>query len=203
GGAPEALAPRVASALGEGAEARLRADPWLLLATPGVPPRQADEFARALLGDEAGPGDERRGQALVGWLLERAALAGHTVLEPGQLAAGLREQGVPEPEEAVSTAIEEGTVLVFQDRGAPLDAPAGEDEQAAEVRVLVGLERYALAEESLADGLGRLHGTFAAPEGEATGGWAEAAASAPSPSAGELIRAAAGAAVVAHTGGEA
>ncbi|WP_226961878.1 MULTISPECIES: ATP-binding domain-containing protein [Streptomyces] len=203
GGAPEALAPRVALALGEGAEAQLRADPWLLLATPGVPPGQADEFARALLGDEAGPGDERRGQALVGWLLERAALAGHTVLEPGQLAAGLREQGVPEPEAAVSTAIEEGAVLVFQDRGAPLEAPAGEDEPAAEVRVLVGLEHHALAEESLADGLARLHGTFAAPEGEAAGGWAEAAGAAPSASAGELIRAAAGAAVVAHTGGEA
>ncbi|SOD61538.1 Helix-hairpin-helix containing domain-containing protein [Streptomyces zhaozhouensis] len=202
GGAPEALAPRVAAALGEDAERELRADPWRLLATPGVAPRQADEFARALLGDEAGPGDARRGQALVGWLLERAALAGHTALEPGRLASGLAEHAVPEPEEAVRTAIEEGAVLVFRDRDAPLDGPAAEGEE-AEARLLVGLERYAMAEEGLADGLGRLRGTFVAPGGEAAEGWAAAAAEAPSPSAAELIRAAGEAAVVTHTGGEA
>ncbi|MDT0269915.1 helix-hairpin-helix domain-containing protein [Streptomyces sp. DSM 44915] len=201
GGAPAALAPRVAAALGAGAVEALRADPWQLLAARGVQPGQADEFARALLGAEAGPGDERRGAALLGWLLERAALAGHTALTPGALAAGLAEHGVPEPEEAVRAGIEDGVVLVFQDRGAPPPEPGAEPAEQAEIQLLVGLERYALAEESLADGLARLRATLAPPAGEAADGWAAAAAAAPGPSAGELVRAAAGAAVLAHTGG--
>ena len=35
------------------------------------------------------------------WLLERAALAGHTALEPAALAKGLSQHAVPEPDEAV------------------------------------------------------------------------------------------------------
>lgn len=97
-------------------------------------------------------------------------------------------------------------MLVFQD--GPEDQVDAEDpeeqdaEGAAEAvapgPVLLGLDRYALAEESLADGLARL-----VNGGDKEADWSEAAAAAPSPSAAELIRAAAAHGLVAHTGGEA
>ncbi|GAQ64564.1 helix-hairpin-helix domain-containing protein [Streptomyces scabiei] len=212
GGAPEALVAQVAEALGEGAGARLRADPWQLLRVAGVRPEQADGFARALLGAECGPDDERRGRAVTVWLLEQAAVAGHTALEAPALEAALAQRSVPDPDEAVQNAVAEGEALVFQDAlddtpaAAPPARPAHgtEDDEAdaAEerpVRVLVGLERYALAEESLADGLARVMNAL--PKQDTTD-WASAAASAPR-SAAELIRAVAGHGLVLHTGGEA
>jgi helix-hairpin-helix protein/UvrD-like helicase family protein len=218
GGAPEALAPAVAELFGGQAGQVLRGDPWQLLGVPGVRPEQADSFARAVLGDEAAPGDERRILALVGLLLEDAARRGHTALEPAALAKALASHAVPDPDEAVRTAIDGGAVLVFEDALDVLDAaPAaatggggenGEETEETEeterpVRVLLGLDRYALAEESLADGLARLTATFTGGEGQPeTADWERAAAAAPSPSAGELIGAAAGHGLVAHTGGE-
>ncbi|MES4905003.1 MULTISPECIES: helix-hairpin-helix domain-containing protein [unclassified Streptomyces] len=168
GGAPESLAGAVVVALGEAAAEVLREDPWQLLAVSGVRHDQADGFARALLGPDCGPGDERRSQALTVWLLERAALEGHTALESSALRAGLAKLSVPDPDAALRSAIADGRVLVFQDaaeapgaaaRPAAGDADGTEDEQP--VRVLLGLDRFALAEESLADGLARLAGTFA------------------------------------------
>ncbi|MET4921162.1 helix-hairpin-helix domain-containing protein [Streptomyces sp. PSRA5] len=211
GGAPRTLAPQVTATLGEQAGEALRKDPWLLLSVPGVRPEQADGFARALLGDGCGPGDERRAAALVGWLLERAAVRGHTALAFPAVRAALSERSVPDPDEALRHAIAGGAVLVFQDgvedaAGDPEDeaadgvAAGGDAAGTADgpaVPVLLGLDRYALAEESLADGLARLVKTAQ----EAS--WAEAAAQAPSPSAGELIRAVAGHGLVVHTGGEA
>ncbi|MEU9123767.1 helix-hairpin-helix domain-containing protein [Streptomyces sp. NPDC048506] len=164
GGAPESLAERTAEVLGERAAEALGEDPWQLLAVPGVRPEQADGFARALLGAAAGPGDERRAQALVGWLLEQAALAGHSALEAAALRAALAQRSVPDPDEALQTAITDGSVLVFQDaidepgRARPT-TPDDEDEEQP-VRVLLGLDRYAMAEESVADGLARLLNTF-------------------------------------------
>ncbi|WP_340381953.1 helix-hairpin-helix domain-containing protein [Streptomyces sp. SS7] len=211
GGAPEALAPQVAGALGEGAEDLLRADPWHLLRVVGVRPEQADGFARALLGAECAPDDERRGRALTVWLLEQAALAGHTALELPALTAALAQRSVPDADEAVQSALAEGDALAFQDPEAEASAnaaPAGDaesdDDEAGgdrPVRVLVGLERYALAEESLADGLARLVNSLA-KEAASEAGWESAAASA-SGSAAELIRAVAGHGLVLHTGGEA
>ncbi|MDK1345683.1 helix-hairpin-helix domain-containing protein [Streptomyces sp. 378] len=208
GGAPEVLAPQIAAALGEGADERLRADPWQLLRIPGVRPEQADGFARALLGAECGPDDERRGRALTGWLLEQAALAGHTALEMSALLAALAQRGVPEPDGAVQDAIAEGEALVFQDAlEEKAAAPARSDEEGAAedeerpVRVLVGLERYALAEESLADGLARLVNSVPKQDGSAED-WERAAAAAQGSTA-ELIRAVAGQGLVLHTGGEA
>ncbi|WP_431985006.1 helix-hairpin-helix domain-containing protein [Streptomyces qinglanensis] len=234
GGAPEGLAQRVAETLGEGADGVLRADPWQLLAVPGVLPEQADGFARALLGDEAGPGDPRRAVALVVRLLERAALRGDTVLTPDALGRGLSGHAVPDPDEAVRQAVDAGAVLVFEDAldAGPVASAMNESdvEEERPVTLLVGLDRYALAEESLADGLARLAGTFAPAEtagasaagpadaagasgpaadhapggGTATdGGWAAAAGSAPTSSARELIGAVAGSGLVTHTGGEA
>jgi ribosomal protein L12E/L44/L45/RPP1/RPP2 len=226
GSAPEALAPQVAAALGEGAEELLREDPWQLLRVTGVRPEQADGFARALLGAECRPDDERRTRAVTVWLLEQAALAGHTALELSALATALARQGVPDADTAVQSTLAEGEALVFQDAldepgarpGTAPSAPAAasapptaagdgaddtEDEEEAEeerpVRVLVGLERYALAEESLADGLARIVNSLSK---EPSPEW-EAAATAASGSTAELIRAAAGHGLVLHTGGEA
>ncbi|MEU0101115.1 helix-hairpin-helix domain-containing protein [Streptomyces sp. NPDC006267] len=215
GGAPEALARPAVGALGEQAAGLLRTDPWRLLSVPGVRPEQADGFARALLGAECGPDDGRRTAALVGWLLERAALQGHTALDAGAVRAGLAERAVGDPEAAVRDAVEEGVALVFHEGDEPepddeaADVEAGDDadgagrtedaEAAGEpARVLLGLDRYALAEESLADGLARLVTAC-----EKAADWSEAAAAAPSPSAAELIRTAAAAGLVAHSGGEA
>ncbi|MFF5446634.1 helix-hairpin-helix domain-containing protein [Streptomyces sp. NPDC012888] len=194
GGAPEALAAPAAGLFGEAAADLLARDPWQLLAVPGVRPSQADGFARALLGPECGPADERRTTALVVWLLSQAAVKGHTALEAPVLASALGQYAVPDPDAALEAAIGDGAVLVFHE---PVGEPAGEGEEQP-VRILVGLEGAALAEESLADGLVRLVNTFGGPAD-----WAAAAAEAPSPSAAELMRAAAGHGLVAHTGGEA
>ncbi|MDF2268100.1 helix-hairpin-helix domain-containing protein [Streptomyces coacervatus] len=205
-GAPDGIAAQAAAALGEGADAVLQADPWLLLRVGGVRPEQADGFARALLGAECGPDDERRGRALTGWLLEQAALAGHTALELPALTAALAQRGVPDADAAVQSAVAEGEALVFQDAldpTAPAPEAAEEGEEPAErpVRILVGLERYALAEESLADGLARLINSVPKEDGSAEA-WERAAASAQDSTA-ELVRAAAGHGLVLHTGGEA
>ncbi|MET9061287.1 ATP-dependent RecD-like DNA helicase [Streptomyces antibioticus] len=205
GGAPENLASQAAAALGEGAGELLREDPWQLLRVTGVRPEQADGFARALLGPECAPDDERRGRAVTVWLLEQAALAGHTALELPALTAALGRQSVPDADAAVQSALAEGDVLAFQDAldepgATPAKAAEGEDEDAEEsrpVRVLVGLERYALAEESLADALARIVNSLAkeaSPEWEPQG---------LSGSAAELVRAVAGHGLVLHTGGEA
>ncbi|MEU9478380.1 helix-hairpin-helix domain-containing protein [Streptomyces sp. NPDC048191] len=205
GGAPEALAPQVAAALGEGADAALREDPWQLLRISGVRPDRADGFARALLGSACGPGDERRGRAITVWLLEQAALAGHTALDLPTLTAALGRQSVPDPDTAVQGTLAEGEALAFQDAleepgaAAPQVAEEGEDEEERPVRVLVGLERYALAEESLADGLARLVNSLPKETGQAWG----TAADAVSGGAADLVRAVAGHGLVLHTGGEA
>ncbi|MFE3632480.1 helix-hairpin-helix domain-containing protein [Streptomyces goshikiensis] len=193
GGAPAALAGAAATALGEDAAGLLAEDPWRLLAVAGVRPAQADGFARALLGPDAGPADERRAAALVGWLLEQAALKGHTALEAPTLESALAQYGVPAPAEALERAIGDGAVLVFNEgeEAEAEEAEEGEEpgEDTGPVRVLVGLEGYALAEESLADGLARLAGGFDTPADWGGGS--------------ELIRAAAGHGLVTHTGGEA
>lgn len=269
GGAPETLAEQTAEVLGERAAEALSEDPWLLLQVPGVRPEQADGFARALLGPACGPGDERRAQALVGWLLEQAALAGHSALEAAALRAALAQRSVPDPDDALQAAIGDGAVLVFQDAidepGGRARPATGDEEEEQPVRILLGLDRFAMAEESVADGLARLLNTFeavaeptrdtaseeadgatadgpAADETTADGdaqvtdgdtpgesapttapatdtptdhdtaprparpsaaAWGAVAAAAPSPSAAELIRAAAHSGLVAHTGAEA
>ncbi|MCF2131216.1 ATP-binding domain-containing protein [Strepomyces sp. STD 3.1] len=214
GGAPEALAPQTAAVLGEGAEEALRADPWQLLRVGGVRPEQADGFARALLGAGCGPDDERRGRAVTVWLLEQAALAGHTALELARLTATLAQRGVPDPDAAVQSTLAEGEALAFQDvldgagarpeRAAGGAEGSGEEDEGSDdrpVRVLIGLERYALAEESLADGLARL--VNAAPKQDGSAADWERAADSAQGSAAELIRAVAGHGLVLHTGGEA
>ncbi|MBQ1098151.1 ATP-binding domain-containing protein [Streptomyces sp. b94] len=210
GGAPETLAPQTAALLGAGAEEALRADPWQLLRVGGVRPEQADGFARALLGAACGPDDERRGRAVTVWLLEQAALAGHTALELPRLTATLAQRGVPDPDAAVRSTLAEGEALAFQDAleetGARQDDTTGgaegtDEDEERPVRVLIGLERYALAEESLADGLARLANSAPKRDGSAAD-WERAAASAQG-AATDLVRAVADHGLVLHTGGEA
>ncbi|MBB1242143.1 DNA helicase RecD [Streptomyces durbertensis] len=217
GGAPPSLALPAAMALGGEAAEALRADPWRLLTVPGVRPEQADGFARALLGAECDPQDPRRGPALAQWTLLRAALSGHTVLDHDGLVRRLAGLGVADAEAALESAVAEGQLVDFHEpapeagTAAPADASddVSEEEPPPGVR-LYGLERWAVAEESLAEGLYRLVSTFAAerPDGDAPppGGdeaWEGAARATRSPSAAELVRRVAGHALVTHTGGEA
>ncbi|MCC9307103.1 ATP-binding domain-containing protein [Kitasatospora sp. RB6PN24] len=214
GGAPAAAADQLAHAalttLGEQAPDALQQDPWALLALPGVRPEQADGFAQALLGPSAGPGDPRRGRALAVWLLERAALLGHSALTADELRAGLAEFGLPDPDQAVQAAVEGGQVLPFQEEETgPGAREVGEDEEPP-MRLLLALDRLAQAEEEAAEGLARLLSTFGAPvdaadpevepvvPGEAD--WEAAATAADSASAAALIRAVAAAPLVLHTG---
>ncbi|MQS36899.1 helix-hairpin-helix domain-containing protein [Streptomyces katsurahamanus] len=204
GGAPESLAPRVAEVLGEGAAGILREDPWQLLSVPGVGPEQADGFARALLGGGCGPGDERRTAALVVWELERAASRGHTALAASAVREALAGRSVPDPDDALQRAIDDGVVLAFEDGAGEALEPAPEvsgetdetgepdqtEEEQPQAPLLLGLDRYALAEESLADGLARLARSGADARWEGAAGPAE------------LVRAVAESALATHTGGE-
>ncbi|NEB75535.1 DNA helicase RecD, partial [Streptomyces sp. SID14478] len=178
-----------------------------LLRVGGVRPEQADGFARALLGAECAPEDERRARAVTLWLLEQAAVAGHTALDLPVLVEALGKRGVPDSDAAVQSAVAEGEALLFQEAldETPAPEPAeGEEEGEAErpVRILVGLERTALAEESLADGLARLINSGAKEGASSDDQWEEAAVAAGG-SAAELIRAVGTHRLVLHTGGEA
>ncbi|MFF4342470.1 helix-hairpin-helix domain-containing protein [Kitasatospora sp. NPDC001540] len=212
GGAPAELAPTALAELGEGAAELLREDPWAVLSLPGVRPEHADGFAKGLLGPAAQPGDPRRAQALVAWLLEQAALRGHSAQELGEVAEALRTQRVPDPEGALQAVLEDGRVMPFQEE-LPMPPGSHDEDEEPPVRTVLALERLALAEESLGEGLVRLLSTFApgtdgepeeggAPARPGPAAWAEAAAAAPR-SAQELVRAAADSGLVLHTGGEA
>ena len=209
GGAPEALAPQVAAALGEGADGRLREDPWQLLRVAGVRPEQADGFARALLGAECGPGDERRGRAVAVWLLEQAAL--RRAHRPGR-----RRRSPPRSPSAWCPTRTPPSERRRRGRGAGLPGRArgaaggrgaeadGEDDEAERPRTSRRAARP---------------GPVRAGRGEPRGRAGPAASTrvpkeAPEPdwergrglrrgSAAELIRAVAGSGLVLHTGGEA
>ncbi|MFF2547687.1 ATP-binding domain-containing protein [Kitasatospora sp. NPDC058063] len=162
GGAPADLATAAVAALGEEAPARLRKDPWAVLGLPGVRPEHADGFARELLGPGAGPGDERRARALVPWLLEQAALRGHSAQELAEVAAGLDRLRMPEPATAIQAAVEDGRVLSFQEEltGPEAHAAGGDEEDEAPTRTLLALAGLAMAEDSLAEKLLQLMATF-------------------------------------------
>ncbi|MFF2148224.1 helix-hairpin-helix domain-containing protein [Kitasatospora sp. NPDC058190] len=161
GGAPAELAAAAVAEFGDGAAERLRTDPWAVLGLPGVRPEHADGFARELLGPKAEPGDPRRAQALVLWLLEQAALRGHSALELAEVTAGLGRLRMPDPAAAIQAAVADGRVLPFQEElsGPEAHAAGGEDDEAP-TRTLLALERLAMAEDSLAEGLLQLMATF-------------------------------------------
>ncbi|MGW1174970.1 helix-hairpin-helix domain-containing protein [Kitasatospora sp. NPDC002543] len=162
GGAPAELAAAAVAEFGEEAPERLREDPWSVLSLPGVRPEHADGFARQLLGAGAGPGDERRARALVPWLLEQAALRGHSALELTEVTAGLDRLRMPDPAGAVQAAVADGRVLPFQEEltGAEAHAAGGDEEDEAPTRTLLALEGPAMAEDSLAEKLLQLMAVF-------------------------------------------
>jgi exodeoxyribonuclease V alpha subunit len=138
-GLPARLAARAVDQLGEIAVDRLRADPWLLLDLTEVRLAQADRFARSVLPG-VGVDDVRRGRAVVVEALRRAARDGHTALSITQIGDALVEAGVPDPGAAVAGACaERGVIACTIDSGAAL-----------------ALERYAAAEEAVAEGIGLL-----------------------------------------------
>jgi exodeoxyribonuclease V alpha subunit len=154
--------------LGRTAQDQLRQDPWRLLVLPQIRPDQADWFARKLLREQASPQDPRRGRALVSYLLARAARDGHTAVPAGVIATALARFRVEDPAAAISAAVDEGGVLPFEaDPGEEADPAEGEfpdeeglgdseDGEQATASVLLTLARYAMAEETLAEGLQRL-----------------------------------------------
>jgi exodeoxyribonuclease V alpha subunit len=162
--------------LGKSAAIRLRQDPWLLLSLPQIRPDQADWFARQLLGEQAQPQDPRRGRAIVTHLLTRAARDGHTAVPADVIMRSAGRFRIEDPAAAVNAAIDDGSVLPFEpedleladdgpedgEPGAGETADAGEGAVTAEggsAATLLALTRYALAEETIAEGLARLAAT--------------------------------------------
>jgi exodeoxyribonuclease V alpha subunit len=137
------VASRVVDTLGPPAPRLVRDDPWLLLAIPGVQPDDADRVARAAL-----PGvqrdDPRRARALVAHVLARDSRDGHTVTPADAVMDALGQFGAGDPGAAVEAALEAATVIRFDDEG---EQP------------LLGLARYAEAEDAIAQSVARLVAT--------------------------------------------
>lgn len=141
--------PRTATRLidlyGEGSADRLAEDPWLLLGLPDAKVADADRLALALV-----PGvtrsDPRRGRALVGYALARAARDGHTVLPEPLVQAAVAAEYDPDPAAAVAAAVEGRSVLAV---------PATEPDEPR----LLTLRRYGEAEAAVAQDCARLLGT--------------------------------------------
>ncbi|MGI8450101.1 MAG: AAA family ATPase, partial [Streptosporangiaceae bacterium] len=180
---PARFAGPAVAMLGHSAQDQLRQDPWRLLAVPQIRPDQADWFARKLLREQASPQDQRRGRALVSYLLARAARDGHTAVPAGVIATALARFRIEDPGAAIAAAVDEGGVLPFEADPGDVDAgdtdaggidagehgdPAGDEFAAGEgpddggngEQVTAGLllapARYAMAEEAAAEGLQRL-----------------------------------------------
>ena len=142
-GLPARLAGRAVEALGDDAARLLREDPWRLLELADVRVVDADRVAVATI-----PGvrrdDPRRGRALVGHALGRAARDGHTVQPAALVTAALDAEGVADPAGAVEAACATGIVVAAE---APDGGP------------LLALERYATAEDGIAEVVTRLAAT--------------------------------------------
>ncbi|WP_194925231.1 helix-hairpin-helix domain-containing protein [Catenulispora pinisilvae] len=166
-GAPGDLAPRVAATLGEQAASRLAGDPWLILSVPGVRPEAADGFARSVLGGTAGPQDPRRARAVLGWLLDRAALDGHTAQPADVLCSALGTLGFGDPAGALHAALEEGDMLAFSNAVEEEDEDGsggggdseGDDSGTGAADLMIIRERYAFAEEGVGEAVQRLLAT--------------------------------------------
>jgi exodeoxyribonuclease V alpha subunit len=174
-GLPVRLAAAAVDELGTSAVSTLRRDPWRLLdcvhgAT--IQPREVDRFALATLDERPEKADLRRGRAFTVYVLARATRDGHTVLTDDVVAAALAGLDVPDPPAAIDAALDDGVVSEFASYDDAVTTP--ERETAPEPpadpvpRRLVGLTRFAMAEESVAEALGRLLATakpVATPDG--------------------------------------
>ena len=138
-------------ALGPGAAAVLIDDPWRLLDGGEADLRQADRLAER-------PGQESRRAAAAA----RPCSCTCCCWRPGRatrrhaarrLMAAAVSRGVPDPVKALERAVEAGRIVVDASRHDPRDAETGAGCRPSR---LVSLPRYAMAEESLAEGLARL-----------------------------------------------
>ncbi len=134
---PARFAGPAVAMLGRSAQDQLREDPWRLLTLPQIRPDQADWFARKLLRDQASPQDERRGRALVSYLLARAARDGHTAVPAGVIAGALGRFRIEDPGAAIAAAVDEGGVLPFEADPGEAD-PGAADPGAADSGVTAG-----------------------------------------------------------------
>ncbi len=165
-GLPMRLAAAAVDVLGRDAAATLRRDPWRLLDCVSgnqVQPRDIDAFALRVLPDRPNKDDPRRGRAFTVHVLSRATRDGHTVLPDDTVMSALAGLDVPAAESAIAAAVDDGDVTDF---------PSYDGETPTRV---LGLTRYAMAEESVAEGIKRLLATaerLATPEGttSVTGG---------------------------------
>jgi exodeoxyribonuclease V alpha subunit len=180
-GAPPEYGERITAALGRSAAGRVAEDPWCVLEVPGVGPQAADALAGAVTAAEArgaepaGPEDRRRTRALIAWLVRRAATGGSTAQTASAVAAALGGLGVADAAGAIADAIDAGAVLAFavpvslaEDAGAEetedfeeLDA-ADDDDPASMLtgdRTLLAVERWAFAEQAVAEAAQRLAAT--------------------------------------------
>jgi len=102
------LAVRGASAvvdhLGDTAASVLRADPWQLLDSGAVQPRDADVLALRTLAERPEKSDLRRGRAFTAYVLARAARDGHTMLPTSMVSAALAGLDIPDPAAAIAAA---------------------------------------------------------------------------------------------------
>lgn len=154
-GVPVSHVAACAARLGERAAERLRADPWELLLVPGVRPEQADHFARQILGAEAKPDDERRGRALVVYLMSAAARQGHTALPAKAIAERLLPLKVSDPVHAIMDALDEALIVGMTEE----PEESFDEAEGAEPQELLALAPYAMAEEAAAEGFMRLTAT--------------------------------------------
>ena len=162
---PARFAGPAVAMLGRTAQDQLREDPWRLLALPQIRPDQADWFARKLLGGQASPQDQRRGRALVSYLLTRAARDGHTAVPAGVIAGALARFRIEDPAAAIAAAVDEGGVLPFEaDPGEGLtgDELAGDDGADEDRRRGGGLGRHPAGPGPLRHGRGDGRGRAAA-----------------------------------------
>ncbi len=156
-GLPARLGGGALAALGPGAAAVLREDPWRLLDGGEADLRDADRLAGEL---GKGRSEPARGPAVLVYLLMVAARAGDTAMAVGPLLVAAASRGVPDPPGALQSAARAGRLILgavdWDHTGHVADADPG---------LPVSLPRYAIAEESLAEGLARLSAT-AKPIGE-------------------------------------
>ncbi len=138
-GLPARMAGRAIEVLGKSAAGILSDDPWRLLELSEVRVAESDRLAVVTVAGVRRD-DPRRGMALTTWALARAARDGHTVMPADLVSSVLSDEQVADPGAAVRAAIESGRVLAH-DEG------------------LLGLERYAMAEDAVAHGLARLLAT--------------------------------------------
>lgn len=155
-GLPVRGAKRAVAELGAGAADVLRQDPWRLLHVPEATLLEADRLARSV-DSSVRRDDPRRGRALVAHVLARSARDGHTVQPLDVVLAAVRGEGIEDAAAAVAAALSGDQVLAFAAEEPGGGSGSGSEDDGGST--LLGLARFAMAEEAVAEGLARLVAT--------------------------------------------